>query len=306
MRQLARQPIFWSIMMCVLGLSLLTPLQFITVHLMMVPIVMIVACSATLPLAAAYLSAPSLLLLLLTGRSWLIAAVILVIMVFPGIAIGYMYRRKSSAHAAILAGTITMIAVLILFLVSFALAGVNLQREIRAFMAEQFLLIDTFGAASMVTEEALDNFISIAVRMLPLYIIIVSVYYTVITHTVSRRLLNKLGLEAPSFPPAHEWKLPRSLIWYYLVVLFMNLFLNRDSVLYTFILNLYPILLITFAVQGLAFYFYWAYEKGRSKAIPITAGVCCLLFPPAMYITSLVGVFDTAFPIRQYINRGMR
>src|SRR5690606_4054561 len=124
---------------------------------------------------------------------------------------------------------------------------------------------------------------------------------TVITHTISRRLLNWLGIEAPSLPPIHEWRLPRSLVWYYLIVLFLNFITQPESALYTFILNLYPILLITFAVQGIAFYFYWAHEKGRGRVIPIMGAILCLLFPPLMYMTSLVGVFDTAFPLRRYV-----
>lgn len=303
MQEWARHPIFWSIVIILLGLTVLTPLQLITVHIAMVPIVMIAALTPKLPMAAVYIAAPAMLLMLLSGPAWPITAIVMAVMFVPGAAMGYMYRRGANAVASITAGVVGMIAVLLAILVSLTLAGINIQAEIRNMIMEQFQLFTQITGNPLISEEALDAAISVAVRLLPLYIMVIAFYYAVITHVIARRLLNKLGIPAKAMPPVREWRLPKSLVWYYLAVLILELFTPVESGLYTLLLNVYPILLITFTVQGLAFYFAWAYYKGRSRALPIAAIVLCLLFPPAMQITSLVGLIDTAFPIRKFANR---
>lgn len=303
MQQWARQPIIWSIVMIVLGLTLLSPLQLIMIHFVMVPFVMIIGVSGTLPIAAIYVALPVVVLLVLSGGAWPLTAIILAIMLLPGAAIGYMYRRGANAIAVMTAGVVAMIAVLLTILISLTLGGIDIQAEIKAMMQEQIHVFAQITGSTIVSEEALDTLISVAVRLLPLYIMIISVYYTVITHAISRRMLNKLGIAAASLPPVREWRLPKSLIWYYLIVLVLDFITPPDSALYTFILNIYPILLVTFTIQGLAFYFFWAFSKGRGRGLPITAIVLCLFFPPVMYITSMVGLIDTAFPLRQYISK---
>src|SRR5690606_27772263 len=132
-------------------------------------------------------------------------------------------------------------------LVSITLAGIDIQAELKALMSEQFALFEQVTGTAVLSEEALNAFVAVAVQLLPLYIMIIAFYYTVITHIVSRRILQKLGLPASQMPPVHEWRLPRSLIWYYLIVLLLDFVTPADSGIYTFILNVYPVLLFAFA-----------------------------------------------------------
>jgi len=303
MRHWARQPIFWSVMMILLGFTFLTPLQIITMHVVMVPIVVLVVSSPTLMHAAGYFAIPALLLLFLSGTAWPFTAIILAVMLVPGAVMGYMYRRQSSAWATLTAGAISMIAVLLTILASVSLSGIDIAAEIRALIQEQFDLVAQITGTPVISPDALDAFISFAVRLLPLYIMIIAMYYTVITHIISRRLLNRLGFPAAALPPAREWRLPRSLVWYYLIVLLLDLFVNPDHFLYTIVLNVYPILLFTFTIQGIAFIIYWAYTRGKSMVLPAITGLLCIFFPPVMYITSMIGLADTAFPLRQFIAR---
>jgi len=303
MRQWARQPIFWSVMMIILGFSFLTPLQIITMHVAMIPIVVLVVSSPTLVHAAGYFIVPALLLLFLSGTAWPFTAIILAVMLVPGAVMGYMYRRRATAWATLMAGAVSMIAVLLTIYVSVSLGGVDIPAEIHALIEGQFDLVEQITGTAVISPDTLDALISVAVRLLPLYIMIIAFYYTVVTHFFSRRLLNGLGYPAAALPPAREWRLPRSLVWYYLVVLLLDLFVTPDNFLYTLVLNVYPILLMAFTVQGVAFIIYWMHIRGRSKVLPFIVGILCILFPPAMYITSMVGLIDTAFPVRQYLTR---
>mgnify|MGYP001289359568 CR=1 FL=1 len=303
MQQWARQPIFWSVMMIILGFTFLTPLQIITIHVAMVPIVVLVVSSPTLAHAAGYFIVPALLLLFLSGTAWPFTAIIQAIILVPGAVMGYMYRKRSSAWATLTAGAVSMIAVLLTILVSVTLAGIDIPAEIRALIQGQFDLFEQITGTTVITNDALEALISVAVSLLPLYIMIIALYYTVVTHFFSRRLLNRLGYPAAALPPAREWRLPRSLVWYYLAVLLLDLFVTADNFLYTLVLNVYPLLLMTFTVQGVAFIIYWMHIRGRGKVLPAFIGILCILFPPVMYITSMVGLVDTAFPVRQYLSR---
>lgn len=196
-----------------------------------------------------------------------------------------------------------MIGVLLLFLVALTMSGFNIQMELKTALQEQLNLFEQVTGQQVMTEEAIQIVLDMTMRLLPLYIMIIAFYYMVITHMISRRLLGKLGVPAKALPPVHEWRLPRSLIWYYLISLVLDLFVQTESGFYTFIINVQTILLITFAVQGIAFLFFWAHLKKRSRALPTIGAVLCLLFPPAMYLTSMVGLIDTAFPIRNYMGR---
>lgn len=288
MRQWIRQPLYWSIIMIV--------------HFVMLPVVLVVASVTMLPYASGFLIVPVLLVILLSSTGLSMTTVSLIMMAVPGTAIGLMYRRKASALVSMTAGVLTMVVVLVAFLAVLSMTtGMHLQHEIRMYLVEHQALLDNLASSNTLTEEKLDSFIAMAVRLLPLYIIMISVCYTVMTHAVNRRLLNRLGFEAASLPPVHEWRLPRVLIWYYLIVHLLHLMIPPESALYTFIINLYPILLVAFAVQGIALYSFWAFVKGHGKGLPAAACVLCVFFPPLLYLTSLVGVIDTGFPIRQYI-----
>jgi len=302
MRQWARQPIFWSVMMIILGFSFLTPLQIITMHVAMVPIVVLVVSSPTLVHAAGYFFVPALLLLFLSGTAWPFTAIILAVMLLPGAVMGYMYRKRSGAWATLTAGAVSMIAVLLTVYVSVSLSGIDVAAEIRELIQGQFDLFEQVTGTAIIKPDALEALISVAVSLLPLYIMIIALYYTVVTHFFSRRLLNMLGYPAAALPPAREWRLPKSLVWYYLVILLLDMFVTSDNFLYALVLNVYPILLMTFTVQGVAFIIYLMHIKGRGKVLPVVVSILCILFPPVMYITSMVGLVDTAFPVRQYLN----
>lgn len=303
MQQWARQPIFWSALMVLVGFSLLTPLQLITVHFIMVPIVMMMALSHTVWQFALYFGIPALLLLVSSGLAWPITAAVLVLMLVPGALVGYYYRKGSSAVTVMTAGITAMIGVLLLFLIAISMSGINIQMELKTAVQEQLEIFERITGQAVMSEEVLNSLLDVTMRLLPLYIIVIAFYYTVITHVVSRRLLGKLGVPAKALPPVHEWRLPRSLIWYYLIVLVLDFFVQRESGFYTLIMNVQTILLFTFAVQGIAFLFFWAHMKKRSRALPVTGAVLCLLFPPAMYLMSMVGLIDTAFPIRNYMGK---
>lgn len=103
----------------------------------------------------------------------------------------------------------------------------------------------------------------------------------------------------PSFPPIRDWKMPRSFVWYYLIALFADMLVPKEtgSFMATAIVNLVPLFMVAFAVQGISFLFFLGYIK-RKMWIPWTGVAVVIFISPLFSAFSLLGVFDTAFPIR--------
>jgi len=81
--------------------------------------------------------------------------------------------------------------------------------------------------------------------------------------------------------------------------LFAELFVpvDPDSFVSTIVVNIVPLLMLAFVVQGVSFLFFLGNAK-RKMWIPWLGVVAVILFNPLFMPFSLLGVFDTAFPIR--------
>jgi uncharacterized protein YybS (DUF2232 family) len=102
----------------------------------------------------------------------------------------------------------------------------------------------------------------------------------------------------PRFTRAREWRLPRLLVILYLISYVIELFSSTatsDSYFAVALMNLVPLLSFVFAFQAVGFFYFLAHQRGWNKAVPVLIAIPVLLIPPL----SLIGVLDTAFPIRK-------
>jgi uncharacterized protein YybS (DUF2232 family) len=119
---------------------------------------------------------------------------------------------------------------------------------------------------------------------------------------VGRWLLMKRGVELPAFLPIRDWRLPRSLIWYNIIVIVAGLLIeDKTSFLYALHMNLFVILLVLFWLQGISFFYFICYHKKWSGVFPLI-GICASIFTPILYLFSIVGLLDMLFPFRQRMN----
>lgn len=290
------KPLLWSGAAFLLLVLLAVPLLNLAALLfMMVPYVVLYTT----------LSRGSFLLHLLPV--WLLAGLIagpavLIIGLFflvPAVVIGHLYKSGAPAGKVIRMGTIVILALLMLELMLFQMVfDISLLNEmshtIRSTfdsMQEQNLLAPGWDS------EFIDMLIQRVIHMIPLTFIVLAFVYTVFSHYVSRRAVIRSGLDVPAFPKAKDWRLPRVLVIYYLIAYVIDLFIKPgdDSFLAVALMNLVPLLGYVFAIQAIGFFFFIAHEKKWSKAVPILIAIPVLLLPPL----SLIGVLDTAFPIRK-------
>lgn len=290
------KPLLWSGAAFLLLVLLAVPLLNLAALLfMMVPYVVLYTT----------LSRGSFLLHLLPV--WLLAGLIagpavLIIGLFflvPAVVIGHLYKSGAPAGKVIRMGTIVILALLMLELMLFQMVfDISLLNEMSHTIRSTF---DSMQEQNLMApgwdSEFIDMLIQRVIHMIPLTFIVLAFVYTVFSHYVSRRAVIRGGLDVPAFPKAKDWRLPRVLVIYYLIAYVIDLFIKPgdDSFLAVALMNLVPLLGYVFAIQAIGFFFFIAHEKKWSKAVPILIAIPVLLLPPL----SLIGVLDTAFPIRK-------
>ena len=292
------QPLIWIGAYILLLLSLMTPFNAITVCFLMIPIVFLFVTLTVTQFVIGYLAAVAVLFLL-AGTYAFPLALISVLFLGPAVVMGVMYKRKMPALTVVVAGTGSLIAVMLAGLLVSYLGGINLIDFSAQYIRESFATLPE-NMRQGLPENFIENAIDMTSRMIPFYMITFSLVYSAVTHAVSRRVLKLAGIEVPAMKPIKEWMLPKSLVWYYLLALILELIVppESDSVLVTFLWNLIPLLMLVFSLQAISFLSFIADAKKWNKTLPILGIVA---FPLVPSLVSLLGVFDVAFNIRKMI-----
>lgn len=296
MRLTGVKPLVWSGIYALFLLSLLTPFGIFTIHFMMIPglvLFMLLERNAFLLHYAAVL----LLFFVITGSfGWPIILISLFFMI-PTVVMGTLYKKDTPAHTVITAGIITWLALLVLVILLVSLFGPNVVDVVREFMVESIHTVPE-ALRQDLPEGLIDQVITMMTQTIPLYMITMAFWFVVITHALGNRLLKALGVEVSRMKPVREWMLPKSLVWYYLVALLLDLFTVKDSqsILVMILWNLIPLLTFAFAVQAISFLFYVVHVKNWNRALPLIGIALAFVMPG---IVSLLGVFDVAFDLRR-------
>lgn len=278
--------------------------QLVPLMFLMVPLMIMALKLETVRFWVHYF-AVMLIIYLLMGMLAGPLAVISLLFVIPAFAMAQVYKRKQPARTAVTAGIIGMIGVMLIALLLTSAGGINVMKEFGQFMKESVQTFPTL-TQGLLTEAYLEEYVSLVVRMLPMLIITMAVFYAFVTHAAVRFLLRKSDQSIPRLRPIREWRLPKSLVWYYLIALVLQMVFrnaDKDTLIFTVLVNLIPLLMFAFAIQAIGFLFYWAHVKGWGKLLPIAGIVLFVLVPPLHTVYSLFGVFDVAFPLRDRLQK---
>lgn len=299
MRKESIQSLIWTVVYIILLLTIITPFMPITINLLIIPVMVLAVRETPLRLALHVIPAIAITYLLAGALS----SVVLIIGLFflpAGIVMGSLHQKHKSARAAITGGAVTLLAEMLVVLVITTLAGYNLVGAFRE-MSQSYL--DTIQPLiqGAVSPEAEKVFIDMMIGMIPTLMIIMAVFWAFVTHGLGRVLLSATGTEISRLKPLREWMLPKSFVWIFLIVLLFNMFADptSKSILVTMAMNLYPLILFTFAIQALSFFFYITHVNKKSRALPIISILVLIFLPPAVFIYSFIGLFDVTFGLRE-------
>lgn len=298
--------IAWAIAAIVLLLSIGYPIQVLTMSFLAIPFVMLFTTLSTRSFVI-HLVGVMLVTFILGGSLGSTIVLLSLYFLIPGIVMGVMYKRKKAGWHVLSAGAITFLAESLLLL---AIGTLLFKFNLNMFITDQInMSMGTLKEAAGVATDRADEFAEMMIHtitsMIPVMLIISSLFMGTITYAISRRLLTASGVEVRKMKPIKSWMLPRSLIVYYIITLILQLVAGNstDSFLSIIVINLTPLVQLALVIQGIAFMFFFADHKGWPKVIPILLTIAALFIPIIYLVLRYIGLADLLLPLRKLVTK---
>lgn len=225
-----------------------------------------------------------------------------------GLVIGLSIHYKKSKLFMFMGASIALLVSLMLqYLVAIAFFGINFLEEFNTMMRGSL----EQGEAWMVRlgqepteeyQELVAQFVLTFETLLPT-LLVLSVFTTVwILLLILLPILKRIGTPVPKFPPFREMRLPKSVLWYYLIVILVSLLsdLEQGTMAYLIFANASTLLQFLLFLQGVSFYHFYIHQEGWPRWVTVLVTV--LAFPLQSF-TSIIGILDLGFDIRGWIKR---
>ncbi|MFJ7752641.1 YybS family protein [Peribacillus muralis] len=296
-------------------LALYCILLFITIHVPLMGIItlfflptpfILIAIKQKLSWSLGYLFIASLLSLLI---GTLLSVPFTLLLGVTGIAIGYCLKKDKSMVTAFISAVLVFLGgTILIYAGSVLITNVN-YIEIALSMVKESVenpigLMGSLGQAQ--TEDiktrmydAIDMFYT----LMPSLFVLVSVLMVSVIFLAAHPILKRFSGKAIKWPHFRDLRLPKSLLWYYLVTMLLALFTNTDKngFVYMAITNLFFILQFFVSLQGYSLIFYMAHVKSWAKTIPVMIVVVTVLLPLPIFKTVIrfLGIIDLGFPFRE-------
>ncbi|WP_226582257.1 YybS family protein [Halobacillus litoralis] len=227
-----------------------------------------------------------------------------------GIALGGTLNEKRSPYETLAIGSIGFIfSLLSTYLLIQMVMGVNLADEVMKAFDQSFAMSE--GIFSMLGQadqmeariEELREFVAFLPDLIPSILVMTGVIFAFVSQWLSYKLINRIENKSFSFTKFNQFRLPTSILWYYLLSMILNMAAgDGQGLLYLAAINVMIVTGTLLVIQGFSFVFYYASVKNWSKAIPILVVVFSLLLPGILlYLVRILGIIDTGFPLRDRI-----
>lgn len=225
-----------------------------------------------------------------------------------GIIIGWMLKnQKSKMMIYLVSSFVFLVSSVIEYIVSILLLDMNLIREFIASFKK--ILLDAFQRAEEMGQplpsgkmEDFRSSLELFEILIPSFFLTSSLAVMLIIISVNFPLLRKIGIHTAKFPPFRNWKLPQSIVWYYLITLILMITVRPEvgTYLHWALFNLFYVLQLLLVVQGLSFIYFFARLKNWPKGLVILITV--LAFPLYEFVR-ILGIIDLGFDLRQRLQR---
>ena len=255
--------------------------------------------------ATALVAAVCLILSLVVGG--LIALPLALIHLPIGMMVGMsIYYRKSKLFMFLGASLVLLMSLMLQYVALIVFFGINLLDELFAMtqesMSRAIAVMERTGNSTEELEEAANQVVFSFETLMPVLLILVTFLLTWILLQIYLPILKRLGTEVPKFPPFRDMKLPKSVLWYYLIVLLVSLLsdLQPGTMMYMAFTNAYVLLQVLLFLQGVSFYHFYIKQEGWPAWVTV---LVTILAVPLLSFTSIVGIIDLGFDIRGWIKR---
>lgn len=224
-----------------------------------------------------------------------------------GVAIGdAIYNKKSKVFMFLSTSIVLLFTFAIQYLISLRLFEVDFIRDSLDLMKTSYLesikMTEKLTGQAMPKEaiDNLNNMLNMLEMTIPASITFAMLLSALIIISINLPILKRLKVDVPKFGKFSELRLPRSVLWYYLIALSINLFVrpDPDSSLAIIMLNVSMILWVLLTIQGISFIHFTIDAFGYPKFIKVLSTIMAI---PLYSFVILIGIIDLGFNARQYI-----
>lgn len=224
-----------------------------------------------------------------------------------GVAIGdAIYNKKSKVFMFISTSIVLLVTFAIQYVISLRLFEVDFIRDSMELMKTSY--IESIKMTEKLTGQAtpkevmdnINNMLNTLEMTLPASITLAMLLVSFILITVNLPILKRLKVDVPKFGKFSELRLPRSVLWYYLIALSINLFVQPEpnSSLAIIMLNISMIIWTLLTLQGISFIHFAIDAFGYPKFIKVLSTIVAI---PLYSFVILIGIIDLGFNARDYI-----
>lgn len=227
-----------------------------------------------------------------------------------GIMIGFsIYYKKSKLFMFMGSSIVVLISLMLQYIASIVLLGINILEEFmtafRASYDQTGALLERLEAPAETMErynEMVNQLVFTMENLMPTLLVLAVFAAVWLLLILILPVLKRFGIEVPKFPPFRDMKLPKSVLWYYLIVLLVMLLsdLQPGTMPYMIFINASVLLQMLLFLQGVSFYHFYIKQEGWPKWVTV---VVTILAVPLQSFTGIVGLVDLGFDIRGWVKR---
>lgn len=227
-----------------------------------------------------------------------------------GIMIGVAMNKNLSAYETWARGTVGfVIGFVFLFLITQLVFDVNIVKAINQAIDQSMEqaqgMMDQFGLPGQAEEQLsmIEQQVDLMKNLIPAGIAIIGIIFAFICQWISYKIINRIWSKDYRFPPFRNLTLPVSLIWIYFIAIIFSFFdLDPNGTLYLAVNNVLMLIGTLMILQGFSLIFFYAYQKGGSKALPIISIIATLFIPFLVILVRVLGIIDIGFRLRDRIS----
>ncbi|WP_456272886.1 YybS family protein [Bacillus sp. AK031] len=225
-----------------------------------------------------------------------------------GIVIGLMIRHgKPKVTLYLTSSLVLLINIVVVYVVSILFLNINIVSDslslYRDTITEAIRRAEEWGQP--LPDKSIENFntlLDLIEVLVPTLFVSAAFVISLLLLAVNFPVLKKFGIKPPKFPPFRNWKLPQSIVWYYLITLILMITVKPEMGTYfhSALFNLLYILQTLLIIQGFSFVHFFGHIKKWPKGVVILITVLML---PLISIVRILGIIDLGFDLRQRLQR---
>lgn len=222
-----------------------------------------------------------------------------------GLIIGDSIRtNKSKLYIFMFSGIFVLLMSAIQYIISILFLNINVVEQFfeafKIYYDQVEKIMASVGQLPKDYDERVAQALLAFKMMMPSYFIATMFIVAFIYLTINLSLLKKLKVKVPKFPKFMHFKLPKAVLWYYLIVSILTLIISYEigSFGYMATVNAMFILRALLFLQGVSLIHYYFHLQGYPRW---TAILGTFLAIPLFTFTIILGVFDLGFNLRSYL-----